>query len=548
MSTLLYLHGVGDDGTRRDWWDALTSAADTPLAGVTVVAPDYADLLSGELTGIPHPSHPMVTASSSSPADRRRYRAAQAARHASLHDAGSSAHWPHRKRGFARVPGMIDAIGEKIVIGMVYEEVGRYVDEDLRRRAILDRVLAQVPSGQVVIVGHSLGALVALELIRHLPDDVHVPLLVTAASALARRKLPADLVHLNEEFPYDRVDGWINVFNPADPVTRGLPIGMRFPQTIDVSVAAGFADHNLAACLTDRGVATVIARSLYEPRDHTEQDHDRSGEVGLAHALALAQLQMTWHMEHLLAADPDTTVPALTQFMMARRVVGEGSALRGDPALHDWDRDHAAQLREGVSERDLPAVLVHLVGLDPMAPLSIAVAPAIEDEARRRVVSDLGVPPSWLEVAQRSRAEAAAVFGPLRRKGRAPEPPDLGPSDTEIAASIAAAVRESLRPLAISDEPGASQYASGLGDIRPACAELIARALTAHRLGTPAAGAQERTVLSRLMVLLGEHRVRVSTQVGGHDRLLAQLRRRAATVAASLSWLATQGVGLEPVR
>jgi hypothetical protein len=63
---------------------------------------------------------------------------------------------------------------------------------------------------------------------------------------------------------------------------------------------------------------------------------------------------------------------------------------------------------------------------------------------------------------------------------------------------------------------------AGLGDIRPACTELIARALTAHRVGTPAAGTVERTVLSRLLVLLGEQRVRVSkhaavTNASGHS-------------------------------
>ena len=85
---------------------------------------------------------------------------------------------------------MIDALGERIVIGMLYEEVGRYIDEERRRRAVLQRALDVLPSGPVVIIGHSLGALVALELIRHLPDDTTVPLLVTAASALARRRLP----------------------------------------------------------------------------------------------------------------------------------------------------------------------------------------------------------------------------------------------------------------------------------------------------------------------------------------------------------------------
>lgn len=551
MTTLLYLHGVGDDGTRREWWDTLIGAADSPLPGVRVVAPDYGELISMDSASLPTVGHPPITSGHPTPADRRAYRAGQAQRHADLITAGSTAMWPLRRRGFARIPGMIDAIGEKIVMGMIYEEVGRYVVDDQRRRAILDRALAVLPdSGPVVIVGHSLGALVALEVIRHLPDGVHVPLLVTAASALARRTLPEDLTRLNAEFPYDRVDGWVNVFNTADPVTRGLPIGLRFPQAIDVSVDAGFADHNLSACLADEGVARVIARALHEGRTMPAAGIADAAALDLAHVLGLTRLQTTWHMEQLLAADPATTVSSLTRFMMARRVVGEGAALRGDPALLEWDRDHGDELRRRVAEGDLPAALVRLAASDPMAPLQLPIDPRIETEARRRVVADLGVPPAWLEVAERSLVDAAAVFKPLRRRNRAPEPPDLelDADDAEIAASITASVRHSLEPMAVAEPVAASRFAAGLGDLRPACIELVARALTAHRLGTPGAGSRERIVLSRLMVLLGEHRVRVSTQPQGHDRLLAQLRRRAATVAAGLSWLATQGVGLEAVR
>lgn len=549
MTTLLYLHGVGDDGTRREWWDALVQASDSPLPGVTVAAPDYGALITAESRTLTAVGHPPMTRSVATAEDRRRYRAAQAQRHADLLASGSAAMWPHRRRGFARVPGMIDAIGEKIVMGVIYEEVGRYVVDDRRRRAILDTALASLPeSGNVVIVGHSLGALVALEVIRHLPDGIHVPLLVTAASALARRTLPADLTSLNAEFPYDRVDGWVNAYNPADPVTRGLPIGLRFPQAIDVAIEAGFADHNLASCLADEGVARAIARALHEGRAIRRPAGSRR-ELDLAHALALAQLQMTWHMEQLLAEDPTTTVESLTQFMMARRVVGERSALRGDPDLLDWDRDHRVELRNRVSEHDLAPVLVHLAGLDPMAPLSLRIERRVVDEARRRVVADLGVPPSWLEVAQRSRTEAAAVFKPLRRRGKAPDlPEDPVEDDDEMLAGITAAVSASLEPLAVWQAPPSSRLAAGLGDIRPACTELIARALTAHRLGTPSAGTRERTVLSHLMVLLGEHRARITAHRGGHERLLAQLRRRASTVAVSLSWLATQGVGLDPVR
>lgn len=543
MTTLLYLHGVGDDGTRRDWWDRMSAVSGLDLSGISVVAPDYADLLTAPSVSLRQTPPPRVTSGTPLAGDRRAYRARQSERHTAMVAAGSDSHWPHRRRGFARVPGMIDALGERIVIGMLYEEVGRYIDEERRRRAVLQRALDVLPSGPVVIIGHSLGALVALELIRHLPDDTTVPLLVTAASALARRRLPEDLIHLNDNFPYHRVGGWVNVYNPADPVTRGLPIGMRFPQTIDVSVRAGFADHALATCLADPGMAGVVGDALLAEEPSRLSP---SAKLPLADSLAVARLQLTWHMEQLLAADPATTVESLTSFMMARRVIGERLALGGSPDQLDWDRDHTDLLRHGVAEADIPALLVRLCDPDPFAPLSVSVSPRVMAEAQKRVVADLGVPPAWLEVAQRSTAEAAAVFRPLRRRRRAPEP-EPADDDEEIAATITASVRASLRPHAVTDVPPSHRFAAGVGDLRPACTELVARALTAHRVGTPGAGAPERTALSRLMVVLGEHRLRVSGEPGAHERLLAELRRRAETVASSLSWLARQGVGLRPV-
>ena len=546
MTTLLYLHGVGDDGTRRDWWDALTLAADSPLPGVTLIAPDFSDLITVPTHELPRLSHPPHTRSRADESDRRRFRAAQAQRHADLVAAGSEATWPHPRRGFARIPGVIDAIGEKFVMGFIYGDVGRFVVEENRRRAVLRRVLSQLPPhGEIVVVGHSLGALVALDVIRHLPDRIDVPLLVTAASALARRNLPEDLASLNATFPYDRVGGWINIFNTADPVTRGLPIGLRFPQAIDVSVSAGFAQHALASCLADPGAARIVARSLHEAGTAiTPASSD--ADLDLTHAMRLVSLQLTWHLERLVAADPATEVGQLTEFLMARRVLGEGTALRGTPDLLEWDRDHAHELRTRIAEADLPAVLVHLATNDPFAGLSVGVPEADLTAARRQVAADLGVPPAWLEVARRSHADAGTALRPLKLRRTAPPPEPLSGDDSRLAASITHRVRESLRPLAITEAP-ASRLPEGLGDIRPVCRQLIARALTAHRLGTPSAGVQERTVLSRLMVLLGEQRVDLAARPG-HERLRAQLRRRAATVAESLSWLARQGVGLDAAR
>lgn len=555
MTALLYLHGVGDDGTRRDWWDQLGAVTGQSLDNVTVIAPDFADLLTNKARLIPTTAaSPLTTADFSSDRVRRRYRSDQAALNTQLRNAGSASVWPYRRKGFSRVPGVLDAIGEKLVMGVIFEEVGKYNGDEQRRRAVLARVISLLPTDEpVVILGHSLGALVALDLIMHLPDGLEVPLLVTAASALARRRLPPDVAELPRRFPYDRVGGWINVFNPSDAVTRGLPIGMRFPQAIDVTVKGTLGDHNLRTCLLDPGVADALARSL-DPGPPAAATPGRAvieisrEPLTRRQAMELATVQIAFYMEQLIAEQADTSPEALAQFTEARRMAGERAALRSAATHHDWDRDHAHDLWHLVAEKDIASVLVRIAGVNPFAPMKVPVPRVISEDARRRVAVDAGLSPGWVDVAAKSLLDAALVFRPMRKRSRSEAEEPLPMTDDDEAAHITAAVRASLLPLGVADSMGTSRLTSGLGDIRPVCIELLARALTAQRLGIPLAGSEERTVLSRLMVLLGDHRARILQQVGNHDRLLAELRRRTATVGASLSWLADQGVGLAPVR
>jgi pimeloyl-ACP methyl ester carboxylesterase len=162
---------------------------------------------------------------------------------------------------------MIDAIGEKIVMGMIYEEVGRYVDEDRHRRAVLDRVLAQLPdSGPIVIIGHSLGALVALEVIL-------TPSPTGSTSPVGDRSLGAGSAQptggpcdAQRRVPYDRIDGWINVYNTADPVTRGCRSACGSPRRSMSASPAGSPTTRWRR-VADVGVASVIAASLHASPD-----------------------------------------------------------------------------------------------------------------------------------------------------------------------------------------------------------------------------------------------------------------------------------------
>lgn len=543
MKRLLYLHGVGDDGSRLDWFDSLD------LDPQILLAPDYLDLLKAKPDSLVGAWEDQPTGSTPSDGSRRDYRAGQVRLHEELQNCGSTSILPGRRSGFARVPDLIDAIAEQLVVGIVFESVSRYANDEARRRVIRQRVIGSLPRERcnLVVVGHSLGALVALDLVAHLPDNVNIELLVTAASALARRKVPEGTLQLRHKFPYDRVGAWLNVYNTSDAVTRGVPIGPRFPQVIDVSVPGSLGDHSLATCVADPGVANVIRSAcdarVKPPRLPEAPPHGERLQRSEAIHLTLAQLTM--RMEDLLATEPETTPEDLTKFHEARRLVHEAFAM-GPGYDQSWDQDHSTILRRYTAENDVPAVLVRLVDADPLHLLKVRIPGAIDKQARIQAATDIGLPPSWIALAESCLAQVEQVL-PLSNDQRTSSDAAISDPDGDEAPEMHR-VRESLRQTLsglILETPD-SETVGHLMDIRPAVAELLARALVAHRLGGRLAGTEERETLSRLMVELGQHRARVGQLTSVPTELAHQLQGRVSAVAQALDWLAGQGIGLHP--
>jgi pimeloyl-ACP methyl ester carboxylesterase len=540
MRSLLYLHGVGDDGSRLDWLEVLGLGDQQP------VAPDYSDLLVGDTP--PVEVQPPRTASRSSPddVDRRIYRSWQAQRHEELRLLGSTSSLPDRQQGFARVPDFIDAIAERLVTGFLYEQVGHYTNDEVRRQAIRLRIVNSIPAGtdQLVVVAHSLGALVALDLVQNLPDGLEISLLVTAASALARRQVPDHILQLRHEFPYGRVHGWVNVYNTSDAVTRGLPIGPRFPQAIDVSVSASIGDHSLATCLADPGVSQVIRQAITGSQSTPQsQPTDRPDSLSRDEAMQLAVVQMTLRMEDLLAARPDTTPEDLAKFHEARRLVAESfQGLSGQQQA--WERDNSQILKHHTAEKDVPAILIRLTAADPMRLLQVHVPKEIDREARIQAAVDIGLPPSWIDLARKCLDQVEKAL-PTIGEDAEPEAEVLGDREQKEARDVTTSLRLALSGLDLQEALPRVRY--GVADLRPVMSELVTRALVADRLGSPSAGSEERDALSQLMVTLGVHRAKLGQMPESGTRLASQLRRRTASVAQGLTWLAAQGIGLRPI-
>lgn len=169
---------------------------------------------------------------------------------------------------FSQIPGGVtDPIPHSLPI------VRRYLIDRGARNAAWSSVLRQLPSlGSVIIVAHSLGSILILDLLDRLPTDLHVELLVTIGSPLAIGAFRQHLAGIGDagEFPAERVGAWVNVYDPDDVVTVGRGAAPHFEAAIDVPVDSG-ASHVIGAYMGQPVVAAAIGIAAFGPSIEADQ-------------------------------------------------------------------------------------------------------------------------------------------------------------------------------------------------------------------------------------------------------------------------------------
>ncbi|MCC2970492.1 triacylglycerol lipase [Massilia sp. IC2-476] len=93
------------------------------------------------------------------------------------------------------------------------------VREALRQRLLDDVNHALAIADKVVIVSHSMGTMVAYDLLRNVKACPRVSTLITLGSPLGVREVQAELApeRGGPDFP-ERVDHWVNIYDPLDPI------------------------------------------------------------------------------------------------------------------------------------------------------------------------------------------------------------------------------------------------------------------------------------------------------------------------------------------
>lgn len=396
-AALVFLHGVGpgdpDDGWKESLATALVECGYPALDGVSVIAPKYPNSLFDYPDDEKHEVPPIQIR------PLRGDRATEFRRDLERRTSHLEAMLGPDEGGVAR-----PAAKALVTLGVpIKRQASRYINNERSARArVLKRVIDQIPpTGDIVLVGHSLGSIVALDLVRRLPPEVHVKGLVTLGSPAGHPQFQkgSDRLELRNPPPHN-VDWWVNFWSAGDPITSLQGISHSFPWVLDRRLS--FPAHKSERYLADPGVAAAIGWALFgslskelvrasanvdRPTNAVEtaqllevayghflRDHLR-GERRARYQSALAQTQSqrAWRLRDAYGATRHGQPHAIA------RLVEDGLSFNPEP--------HRPDVPHHFSKAEACLLVLGVIQRNPVEPFEIE----MKDEVRRAAAGDLSV-------------------------------------------------------------------------------------------------------------------------------------------------------------
>ncbi|MGW2635728.1 trypsin-like serine peptidase [Streptomyces sp. NPDC001348] len=286
---LVFLHGRSQEGKdpeklRREWTaglnQGLVRAGLPPVDPADVWFPFYGDRLAQALA--PPAAVPTIGESTVLAAAEAVAPAAPGA-HAVYGDivGEAAAKWDIPREGLpvAERIGLPDVVGalqrqlswlaarsdlDALTISLVFRDVAAYLEDRRIRDDVLDCVLQTVPdAGEVVLVSHSLGTVVGMDLTTRLSPGVRAVHLTTAGSPLGLDSVYSRLLVGGAKRP-DKVVDWLNAWCPTDAVAIGCPLADDWADgLVDIAVLnARDRAHSIVEYLSHAEVASGIGKHL----------------------------------------------------------------------------------------------------------------------------------------------------------------------------------------------------------------------------------------------------------------------------------------------
>ena len=398
---IVFLHGIGDGDPGMSWLDGLNRGlvahGREPIAASDVLAPQYATFLSTDewTAKMPAPN----TEPKDNTAARHAFQRRKARIRRSLE--GRDDIRTFGSIGYHRVPDPVLHVGQAAAIGcgttfLNLDQVGRYVGDEALRGAVLRHVLAQLPSGahDLVLIGHSLGSLIAIDLLDHLPDRFRVRRFLTLGSPAGSPVLHRNGNRMARRFPYSRVDDWTNVLDVRDVVTGGRGLASIFAAAQDVVVDIR-GQHGAGLYLGHGAVSGLIAEVLYPSKAlvpisvhltvrMSDDDANNLLTLHYAHAVAdaIKDQAVAERYRGALAQVQDDLIDATERFV---RKTGRAVP----PEIGDLLEGRLPTLPDRWGLRELVARLMVLSSTNLVEPYDIDTGRAQRD-AMRRVLGRLG--------------------------------------------------------------------------------------------------------------------------------------------------------------
>lgn len=393
-NTIVYIHGVGGVTPLEDWLDplnvGLVQAGHSPIDPTydTVVPVTYQPLLltpTGSRATRADEVKETWEASDETDEAARRFAVTQEENTQFLRQ------WSVRARGvhFGHSPNGVNATLTSVVtrVGDL-TEAKIYAHHRSVRASVLREVVEQIPdTDEIVVVAHSLGSVIAADLLTRLPAHTRVRALVTLGSPLAS-DMWKRLRSLAEDFPYDRVDAWINVFDPRDAVTYGRGVAARFPMAVDVSV--DIRTHSVRGYASHPAVGALLGHHLYGVRD-ADAEHPPARPLGEGWDLQLLgfayaeQLSRTCQAKKFSWRRRFDTARRIAATRVLEEVEQAGDSARAElgspPSIIDFVDRASDLVRDVWSDDELLPLVVSRYASNPLPPFDIAVDPAHRLEA-----------------------------------------------------------------------------------------------------------------------------------------------------------------------
>lgn len=260
---LVYLHGVGDGDPDGSWLKGLNqglAAIDRPLINESdCIAPHYGGFLHMEGIKAKHPARTYTVKNDHDA--RRAFERRQARIQRSLGKSGlvqsvgfTHGAWPifNPVQKLAILAGGLD----------VLKQVKHYLHDENVRAAVLSKVLDDLPTkGEILLIGHSLGSVVAIDLLDNLHPGLHVKRFITIGSPAGSPVLHQHSDRILKNFPYARVDDWSNFLDRLDLVTAGRGLAKSFMGAQDFGIN-GAGLHLAELYLKNQAVSRMVADCL----------------------------------------------------------------------------------------------------------------------------------------------------------------------------------------------------------------------------------------------------------------------------------------------